>query len=93
MKRLHHERKQQGARVQLFRVQYGLFVPFAYHQPPIRTNQVVKKRKKAGYFFNPQTLAEESESSSSERPTEGVPSPAETQERTKALLQKARGGK
>jgi len=26
---LHHERKQQGARVQLFRVQYGLFVPFA----------------------------------------------------------------
>ena len=54
---------------------------------------MVKKRKKAGYFFNPQTLAEESESSSSERPTEGVPSPAETQERTKALLQKARGGK
>lgn len=50
-----------------------------------------KKPKKAGYFFDPQTLDEQAEPSSAERPAGSVPSPAETQERTSALLKKARG--
>lgn len=50
-----------------------------------------KKPQKAGYFFDHRTLSEGSDDSSAERPTEGVPSPAEAQERTKARLKKARG--
>ena len=47
--------------------------------------------KKAGYFFNPKTLVEDKEPSSTARPSAEIHSPAEAQEVTKKRLREARG--